>query len=221
MNRSLIILFLVVAASLMLARIALYGPQVANEQSEKAAEPPVELQSLLLPEPRPLKPFSLTDHNGQPLGLDQLKGQWSFVFFGYTHCPDICPTTLGMLKGVAMRLEADPLPGRTQFLFVSVDPKRDTIAHLADYIDYFHKDFFAATGERKAIDTLARQLGAIYMFEGDTEKDDYIVNHSAGVALIDPQGRWVARINPPHTVKQFHADYLQLRDYFKTTIPQE
>lgn len=221
MSRNLITLFLLTVAALLLVRISLYGPQEGEEPTQQSAEPPAELTNLLLPEPRPLKTFNLTDHTGQPLGLKQLKGQWSFVFFGYTHCPDICPTTLGILKGVAMRLEAEPLPGRTQFLFISVDPKRDDIPHLKNYIDYFHKDFVAATGDRKGIDKLARQLGAIYMFEGDTDGDDYIVNHSASVVLIDPQGRWVARINPPHTVKQFHADYLQLRNYLKTTTPQE
>lgn len=217
MNRNLITLFIVIAAGLMLARIALYGP----EFEQTVAEPPVALQNILLPEARPLKPFALTDHNGQPLGLAQLKGQWSFVFFGYTHCPDICPTTLGTLKGVAMKLDAQPLPGKTRFLFVSVDPQRDTLPHLKEYIGYFHQDFIAATGERTEIDNLARQLGAMYMFEGDTQKDDYIVNHSASVALVNPQGQWVARFNPPHTVKQFSSHYQQLRDYFNTITPQE
>jgi protein SCO1/2 len=218
MNRKLLITSLVIVAALLLARIALYAPQ---PEPTAPAEPPPALQSLLLPEPRPLMPFALTDHNGEPLGLEQLKGQWSFVFFGYTHCPDICPTTLGMLKGVATKLDAAPLPGKTRFLFVSVDPKRDTLPHLKEYIGYFHKDFIAATGEREQIDKLARQLGAVYMFEGDTEGDDYIVNHSASVALVDPQGQWVARFNPPHMVKQFHSDYLQLRDYLQTTAPQD
>lgn len=222
MNRSLITLLLVIAAGLMLALIVLYGPQEGNEQVDKPAAPPAALQNLLLAEPRPLKAFSLTDHNGQPLGVEQLQGQWTLLFFGYTHCPDICPTTLGTLKGVALKLEAEPLPGTTRFLFVSVDPRRDTIPHLKGYIEYFHREFIAATGERAEIDNLARQLGAIYMFEGDTTGDDYIVNHSASVALLDPQGRWVARINPPHTVSQFHRDYLQLREYLiKTTTSQE
>ncbi len=219
MNRNLLPLFIIIVAGLLLARIALYTP---GQEQAAMATPPTALQPLLLPEPRPLSEFTLRDHNGQPLGLEQLKGQWSFIFFGYTHCPDICPTTLGMLKGVAHKLEALPaISGNTRFLFVSVDPKRDTLPHLKDYIDFFHKDFIAATGEPKGIDQLARQLGAIYMFEGDTEKDDYIVNHSASVALINPQGHWIARFNPPHTVRQFHSDYLLLRDYLTTTTPQE
>ena len=218
MNRNLITLFIVVAAGLMLARITLYTPEPEKGQTE----PPVALQPLLLPEARPLKAFALKDHNGQPLGLEQIKGQWTFVFFGYTHCPDICPTTLGSLKGVANKLVAQPeISADTRFLFISVDPNRDTLPHLKEYINYFHKDFIAATGERQGIDQIARQLGAIYMFEGDTEGDDYIVNHSASVALIDPQGQWVARFNPPHTVKKFSSDYQQLRNYLKTITPQE
>ncbi|MDH5786341.1 MAG: SCO family protein, partial [Chromatiales bacterium] len=197
------------------------GLQREAEEEQAAVAPPAELASLLLPEAIVLQPFSLTDHNGNPLGLEQLKGQWTLLFFGYTHCPDVCPTTLGMLKGVAMRLAAEPQPEKTRFLFVSVDPKRDTTAHLADYIDYFHKDFIAASGERSEIDNFTRQLGAIYLFDGDTEGDEYHVNHSASVALIDPQGVWVARINPPHTVNQLHTDYLQLRNYLKTTTHQE
>jgi protein SCO1/2 len=219
MKRNLITLFITIAAALLLARVALYGPQ----QGKKAQiEPPAVLQNILLPEPRPLKPFVLNDHNSQSLGLEQLKGQWTFVFFGYTHCPDICPTTLGTLKGVANKLEnQEEISGNTRFLFVSVDPKRDSLPYLKDYINYFHKEFVASTGERPEIDNLARQLGAIYMFEGDTERDDYIVNHSASVALIDPQGQWVARFNPPHTIKQLHSNYLQVRNYLKTTTPQD
>lgn len=219
MNRNLLPIFLAIVAALLLARVAFYTPQQA---AQPRGEPPAALHNILLAEPRPLSDFTLRDHNGQPLGLAQLKGYWSFVFFGYTHCPDICPTTLGVLKGVATQLEAEPQFGAdTRFLFVSVDPKRDTLPHLKDYIRYFHPDFVAATGEQSSLDQLARQLGAIYMFEGDTGSSDYIVNHSASVALIDPQGEWVARFNPPHTVKQFLSNYLLLRNYLQTTTPQD
>ena len=212
MNRNLLLTFIIIATALLLARIALYAPE--THQAKPA--PPAALLNILLPEPRPLSEFSLIDHNGAALGLAQLKGHWSFVFFGYTHCPDICPTTLGILKGVAKGLEAQPAIGsNTRFLFVSVDPRRDTLPHLKEYIGYFHPDFIAASGERQQIDNLARQLGAMYMFDGDTAGDDYIVNHSASVALVDPQGRWVARFNPPHSVTKFSSDYLQLRNYLQ------
>ncbi|MEN8168945.1 MAG: SCO family protein [Pseudomonadota bacterium] len=218
MNRNQLTLFIAIVAALLLARFALYTP----EAEKVVIEPPQALQSLLLPEPRPLSEFTLSDHNGQPLTQQQLKDKWHFVFFGYTQCPDICPTTLGTLKAVATKLEAQPeISVDTRFLFVSVDPKRDSVPQLKDYIGYFHPDFIATTGERQEIDKLARSLGAIYLFEGDTEKDDYIVNHSASVALINPQGQWVARFHPPHTVKQFHSDYLQLRDYLQPQNSQD
>ncbi len=214
MNRNQLTLFMTLVAALAVVRIALYTPKPPTPYDN----PPEALQELLLPEPRPLNEFALKDHNGQPLGLQQLKGKWNLVFFGYTHCPDICPTTLGMLSGVARKLQAQPeVMADTRFLFVSVDPKRDTLPHLKQYIEYFHKEFVAATGAREELDKLARRLGAIYMFEGDTDGDSYIVNHSASVALINPQGEWVARFNPPHTVKQFSSDYLQLRNYLQTT----
>ncbi len=224
MNRNQITLFLAIVAALLLARVALW--QNDSENESRLPPPPEALQTLLLPESRALKDFALSDHLGKPFNLARLKGNWHLVFFGYTHCPDICPTTLGMLNGVSNKLKAQPkLAATTRFLFVSVDPKRDTPAHLKNYITYFDKDFIAATGQRDGIDALARQLGAVYMFEGDTESDNYIVNHSASVALIDPQGQWVARFNPPHTVSQFTSDYQQLRAYLDspstTETPQE
>jgi protein SCO1/2 len=182
-------------------------------QQPAASRPiPEVLRPLLLPEARPLAAFTLQDHNGAPLTLEQLRGGWSLLFFGYTHCPDICPTTLGTLRGVTQRLEAQHAAD-TRIIFVSVDPKRDTLSHLRKYIGYFGPDFIAATGELQEIDNLTHQLGAMYMFDGDTTGNDYIVNHSASVALINPQGEWVARFNPPHTVTKFSSDYLQLRDF--------
>ncbi len=211
MNKSLWIIVFITVAALLLVLVSLSGP----DTSDTAAVPPA-LQKLLLPEPRPLREFALRDHLDRPLGLAQLQGHWSLLFFGYTHCPDICPTTLGVLKGVAKRLEAQPqLAATTRFLFVSVDPQRDSLPHLREYIGFFHPDFIAATGERKDIDNLLRQLGGVYMFEGDTSKDDYLVNHSVSVALIDPQGHWVARFNPPLDSEAMHDHYLQIRNYLQ------
>lgn len=175
---------------------------------------PPELAGILLPEARELKPFTLTDMDGKPFDLTRLRGKWSFVFFGYTHCPDICPTTLSTLKGAARLLEQpEGNLHDTQFVFISVDPKRDSLAHLKQYIAYFHPDFVGATGEKDQIDNLARQMGAIYMFDGDRESDDYIVNHSAAVVLVDPQGRWVGRFSPPHRAAGIADDFRRVRDY--------
>lgn len=212
MNKSRIpALFIAVVAIVALSSLMLY---VALPK--KPARPvPESLNNILLPEPRPLSEFSLTDMNGGPLDLARLKGNWSFLFFGYTHCPDICPTTLTTLRGTAKQLQKkDDVYQDTQFVFISVDPKRDNLGHLKEYVGYFHPDFLAATGDKAQIDALARQVGAIYMFDGDTSGDEYIVNHSAAIVLIDPEGRWVGRFNPPHTAAGIADAFSTLRDYF-------
>jgi protein SCO1/2 len=214
MNSQNIKLSLTIILLLLLLGVALLWP---TPQQPTATRPiPEALRPLLLSEARPLTAFSLQDHDGTPFTLEQLHGNWNLIFFGYTHCPDVCPTTLGMLKGVMKRLEEQPeISADTRVIFVSVDPKRDTLPHLKEYIGYFHPDFTATTGTRQELDNLARQLGAMYLFDGDTTGSDYIVNHSASVALIDSQGQWVARFNPPHTASKFSSDYLQIRNYLQ------
>lgn len=176
---------------------------------------PPELGRILLPEARELTPFSLTDMDNRVFDLERLKGKWSLVFFGYTHCPDICPTTLSTLKSTARQLQQNGGDlSDIQFVFISVDPKRDSPEHLKQYIAYFHPDFIGATGDKADIDRLARQLGAIYMFDGDTAGEDYIVNHSASILLVDPQARWVGRFNPPHTATGIAEDFRLARDFF-------
>jgi protein SCO1/2 len=175
---------------------------------------PPELETTLLPEPRPLASFQLTDQDGKPFGPERLQGKWSVVFFGYTHCPDVCPTTLGTLNGVAKRLEQQPNGlNDTQFVFVSVDPKRDSPQHLKDYLAYFHPAYRGATGERAQIDAVVKQFGAVYMFEGDTSGDSYVVNHSATLYVVDPEGRLYARLLPPHEPAQLTETLERLRRF--------
>lgn len=204
-GKSALLLFVLLAA---LAAALLWRPSTTPRL------PPAELASVLLGEPRPLQPFTLIDQEGAPLTLEHLKGHWTLLFFGYTHCPDICPTTLAVLKGAVQQIDADPaLAASTRTLFISVDPRRDSPAQLKQYITYFNPAFMAATGEKHQIDNLAQQVGAIYMFEGDTTRDDYIVNHSATILLIDPQGRFYARFNAPHTASGIADSYRRLRAF--------
>lgn len=176
--------------------------------------PPPGLEAVILPEPKTIAPFNLTDQHGNPYGEEQLKGHWSFVFFGYTHCPDICPTTLVTLGNVSKGLEQEPISGEdTRFILVSVDPKRDRPDHLRGYLEYFDPKFVGITGKKEQIDNLVRQVGAVYMFEGDTSGDEYIVNHSATIYLIDPEGRFYARISPPHSPERIIESYRRIRGF--------
>jgi len=116
-------------------------------EDNKAISIPLPLLSTLRPEPLPLENFSLTDQHGQPFTLDRLTGKWSFVFFGYTSCPDICPTTLHEMTRIADMLAAENNDAALQFIFVSVDPERDSVALMKDYMDYFNPAFIGLTGD--------------------------------------------------------------------------
>ena len=175
---------------------------------------PKEIASAYIPKGRPLAGIRLTDHNQQPFTEEHFKGKWSFLFFGFTHCPDVCPTTLLVMKAVWARLpdSAKKAP-EPQLLFVSVDPDRDTPELLKSYTTFYHPDFLGVTAEHKFLDILTNQVGALYGYEdGDNEKD-YTVNHSAQIILIDPQGHFRAVFSPPLTVDEIVKTFTAIREY--------
>lgn len=176
---------------------------------------PPELQGVLRPEPRPLRTFELSDQYRQAFNLERLKGEWSFVFFGYTYCPDICPTTLSALTGVVKQLQTDP-QGLTniQVVFVSVDPQRDTPDILEAYLKYFNEAFQGVTGAQQDIDSLTRQFGAGYMIEPETRPGEYLVSHTSSIFLVDPYGQLIAAFPPPHDANTIVEQFRQIRSLF-------
>jgi protein SCO1/2 len=138
--------------------------------------------------------FKLIDQNGKPFQLDQLRGKLVLLSFGFTHCPNICPTTLGNLA--AMYRELPPtVQGRVQVTFVSVDPERDTPKVLKDYVPAFDEHFIGLTGAPDQIRKAAKAYGVVYERQkqpnGDAG-DDYTINHSAYLYVIGPKGKWLA-----------------------------
>ena len=180
----------------------------------KSPPPPAELEGVLRPEFRPLQPFRLTDHNNGLLDENALKGKWSFVFFGYASCPDICPTTLAVLNQVQDSLTERAAAADMQVIFVSVDPARDSPEMLGPYVTHFDERFIGATADKEEIDKLARQFGAGYMFEPETAPGQYLVAHSSVVFLTDPLGRLVAGFSQPHYPDTIVRLYEQIRTYF-------
>ena len=174
-----------------------------------------ELQSVLRPEPKPLQAFELTDQYQQPFNLERLQGKWSFVFFGYTYCPDICPTTLSTLTAVVRQLQTDPqdMPD-TQVVFVSVDPQRDTPDVIEGYLKYFSEAFQGITGAQQDIDNLARQFGAGYMKEPEAAPGQYLVSHTSSIFLVDPNGRLLAAFPPPHDPDTIVEQFRQIHSLF-------
>ena len=165
--------------------------------------------AVMYPAPRELPDFTLQRADGAALTKADWQGRWTVAFFGYTNCPDVCPTTLATFKQVFAKLTADGVAGKVRFDFISVDPQRDTPDVLAKYVGYFDKDFVAATGTDDELTRVTRALGLIYSRE-PTGNGDYAVDHSASAVIIDPQGREVGLFRPPFDAKAIAQDLATL-----------
>jgi protein SCO1/2 len=133
------------------------------------------------------KDFALTDHHGKVRTLADFKGKAVLVFFGYTHCPDVCPTTLAELANVMKQL--GPQAEKVQVLFVTVDPQRDTPALLAKYMPAFDPRFLGMSGDKAALDAVAKEFKVFYQKVPGNDAGSYTMDHTAGSYVFDPQGR--------------------------------
>jgi protein SCO1/2 len=139
--------------------------------------------------------FKLTDHNGKPRTLAEFRGKVVALFFGYTHCPDVCPTTLADQAQVMKLLGKDA--DKVQVLFVTIDPERDTTALLAKYVPFFDPRFLGLSGDAQATAQVAKTFNIVY--QKQPSKTGYNMDHSAGTFLIDPQGK--VRLLAPYAEK--------------------
>lgn len=183
-------------------------PGQSTGTPEQARElPRLSDQALLYPVPRALEPFTLQAADGYALTNADLRGRWTLAFFGFTNCPDVCPTALATMRGIEkLGLERlgkeapdtrDTPPISLNYWFISVDPERDTPAVLREYAKYFSPSIVAATASSEAIEKLARDVGVVF-FKVPQEAGDYTIDHSMQMLLFDPEGRLHAMWRPPH-----------------------
>ena len=154
----------------------------------------------LLDHPRALPAFTLRQSDGTPLVPGELKGHWTLVFLGFTHCPDLCPTTLAQLAQAQKRWAALPDATRPRVLFVSVDPDRDTPDAVGEYAHGFNRESLAATADVPALEAFARSLSLVFAkvpAPAGAPADQYEVDHSATIAVLDAQARMAGVIVPP------------------------
>jgi len=167
---------------------------------------PAELRTaFVLPAPTPLPEFALVDAVGDTVTRDTFRGHWNLVFFGFTHCPDICPATLQILAAAREELAAmdqDPLP---RIVLVSVDPERDTPAQMGRYVDYFGDDNLGITGSLEETRKLTSALG-IYFEKQSGDEDNYAVDHSAAVLVVNPDAEFHALFSGPHLIENYVHD---------------
>jgi protein SCO1/2 len=150
---------------------------------------------ILLPQSRNVPALTMTDQDGQPVALDSLKDKWTLLFFGYTFCPDICPTTLAQLRQIKSELPKDAAD-KLRIVLVSVDPNRDTPQQLKQYLGYFDKQFIGLTAPTDTLQALANAV-SIPFIPADTGKPNYTVDHSGNLALLGPDGTQRGFIRAP------------------------
>lgn len=133
------------------------------------------------------KDFAMPDHNGKLRTLADFKGKAVLVFFGYTHCPDVCPTTLSEMASVMKEL--GPLADKVQVLFVTVDPERDTPEILSKYVPAFDPRFLGLVGDKETTERMAKEFKVFFQKVPGKEPGSYTMDHTAGSYVFDPQGR--------------------------------
>jgi protein SCO1/2 len=175
------------------------------------ARAPVELATGAFIRPsRALPDFSLIDTRGQTFGLAQLRGHWSMMFFGYTNCPDFCPTTLTTLAALEKRLRAGAAPVRPQVIFMSVDAARDTPQQLAKYVPYFDPEFIGLTAASQSdLEAVAARLGVSVIITPHSD-GTYTVDHTGAIFVLNPQGKLAAVLTGPFAVADLESDFRRI-----------
>ncbi len=174
-----------------------------------------DLSGFVFPNPETLSAVDLVNHNSEPLTETDFKDQWTFVYVGYTFCPDACPmtlTTLNQLTGILE--EKGKLQAST--LLVSVDPERDTPEHMKNYVTYFNEGFMAASGAPEAISHFADQVSASYSVPEDKSDPNYLVDHSSAIILINPDAAVHAIFTPPQDATVIAGDFERLVAHYKS-----
>jgi protein SCO1/2 len=184
--------------------IALAAGLIAYTFVQKETAEQQVLTAMILPDGRELPGFSLLDQTGQAVSREVFDGHWNLVFFGFTSCPDICPMTLQVLRDAKQKLAdaGEPLP---RIVLVSVDPERDTPDVLGRYVDAFGDGNLGLTGDIEEIRKLTKDLG-IFFEKRESGVDNYTVDHSAVVLIINPEGRLHGLFSAPHKAANFVND---------------
>lgn len=179
------------------------------QQGDIAGPGPEPTGGYVLDQPRPLPAFELVDERGESFTHLDFQGHWSLLYFGFTFCPDICPSALGVMAQV--KRELDSVEGLDdRYYLVSVDPDRDTPERLAEYVTYFDPAFRGVTGAFDQLDLVTRAAGAVYKVPEAPQSDDYLVAHSSTLTLIDPQGRIHAIFTSPFDPAAIARDFQRL-----------
>lgn len=197
--------------ALLVFAAGITGVFVSQHVPPKKELDPSQFHGTLLSEPRKISPFTLTGTDHGRFSQETLQGKWTMVFFGFTNCGYVCPTTMAELAKMYRLLESKGVQNRPNVVMVTIDPKRDSLEKLTHYVKAFHPDFYGARGDDASIKTLTRELGVAYAtvtLKGG--EGNYDIEHTGAVMLFNPQGKLAAFFTTPHQADFLAEDYLRL-----------
>lgn len=211
-------IFIILFDILLVAAFVIYFGMLRHPVTKAA----LKIDGVVLPEAQSAPHFQLTDHLGKPFTEENLKGRWTMVFFGFTNCGMVCPTTMAALNDMYQDLKKD-LPDNKlpRIVMISVDPDRDSVKKMKDYVNSFNPDFIGARADITETVVLEKQLHiAAAKMQADGEgKNHYTINHTADVLLFNPNAQLQAFLAYPHQAKQMANDYkLILETYLKRPL---
>ncbi len=209
-NNTRLILF-IVAVCVVVTGIALFGKmQQSKTKPVLAQTKSLVIDGTLLPKPKVLTPFQLTATTGQAFSPKSLVGHWTMVFFGFTNCALVCPTTMTEMNKMYVSLQKKlPKAKLPKVVMVSVDPQRDSLNRINGYVHAFNKHFMGARGDIEHVKQLAQQMNVVFtkLSAKDGQPGHYTISHSAEVMVLNPNGDLVAFLSYPHKAKQMVHDY--------------
>ncbi|MGB2217407.1 MAG: SCO family protein, partial [Porticoccaceae bacterium] len=168
--------------------------------------------AIVLDQPRIFSDFELIDHRGEVFNIDRFRDTWTMVFFGFTNCPDICPTTLAILNDTYSKMKESEKE-KLQVVMISLDPERDTVEALAEYVPYFNDQFIGVTGNKHLIRRLTAEINIAYN-KVPLAGDDYTVDHSTQLVLINPKGHYHGFFKAPHSETMLRSTWRSIYSTF-------
>ena len=171
-----------------------------------------EAAGIVFDDPQKIDTVQLVDHRGEEFDVERLQNRWSLIYFGFTNCPDLCPLTLTQFAKVDEELGTEPTPP-IQYIFVSVDPDRDTPDQLGAYVEFFLPELIGVTGNSVDLENFASQLAVGFKAHSD-KGENYPVDHSNAILLVNPAAEFQAVLTAPHTAERLAADFRAIQKWY-------
>lgn len=192
-----------------------------STETERGSLKPAIIQGAIYPQAKYIERFELQNQLAETVTKSDFLNHWSLIFVGYTNCPDICPTTLSVMNQVNEYLTEQKIQA-PKIVFLSIDPDRDTPLHIKRYVEYFNKDFIGLTGSQAQLSQLSQNLNAVFRkapgADGEISKENYLMDHSSALMLINPQGNLQSILTAPHLPGTIIESIIQSKAYYEATL---